>query len=82
MLSTGEQVGKAVQSAQANTTLLYDFYGLVRERVDVWRTPSSYGCRHSYEPGPLFLATAFTGALAAGLARHRSLRRKADSAPR
>jgi hypothetical protein len=82
MLSLSEQVGKAVRSAQANTTLLYDFYGLVRERVDVWRTPSSYGCRHSYEPGPLLLATAFTGALAAGLARHRSLQRRADSAPR
>ncbi len=80
-LSTAEQVSRVVRSAQANMTLLYDFHGLVTMRVDIWRTPSSYGCRNSYEPGPLFLAATLAGALAAGLARHRSLSKKAERTP-
>jgi hypothetical protein len=76
-LSTSEQVTNTVRSAQANTTLYYDFYGLISLRVDVWRTPSSYGFKNSYQPGPLFLTTTFAAALAVGIARYRSLTRKA-----
>jgi hypothetical protein len=76
-LSTSEQVINAVRHAQANTTLYYDFYGLISLRVDIWRTPSSYGFKNSYLPGPLFLTTTFAAALAVGIARYRSLTRKA-----
>jgi hypothetical protein len=72
-LSTSEQVINAVRHAQANTTLYYDFYGLISLRVDIWRTPSSYGFKNSYQPGPIFLTNTLAGALVACIARYRSL---------
>jgi len=75
--SDSDPVINAVRSAQANTTLYYDFYGLISLRVDVWRTPSSYGAKYYYLPGPLFLTTTFAAALAVGIARYRGLTRKA-----
>ncbi len=76
-LSKSEQVINAVRQAHANTTLYYDYYGLITLRVDIWRTPSSYGFKNSYQPGPLFLTTTFAAALAVGIARYRDLSQKA-----
>jgi len=76
-LSKSEQVINAVRQAQANTTLYYDYYGLITLRVDIWRTPSSYGFKNSYQPGPIFLTTTLAGTLVAFIARYRGLSRKA-----